>query len=530
MNKIIGFLITKENITLNIDFFNVGLDKVVLKYSGYNIHLWGVGNIHDYKIGNKYSLSFPLNDSLLDRNVLIGFENGSITVENDWLGSIPIFYNVKEKTISTIANFCLEDKTISDEGLKNFCEFGYSVFEQTIFKDVKFMRYFSKLVVKGDEMGIEYGDDPALGLFFEKESKESKEADVVSLIQEYISNIESNLNGDIIIPTSGGHDSRFLNYLIKDKNKIRSFTYGVSKNQRKSVEVVYAKKISEIYKTKWAQVELKEFNKYIDKWFEIYGFSTHLHGMYHIEFYANIIRSCSFNDPTLLSGIIGDAWSELGKFKIINTYNDLINLGYTHGISLESKYLNIATYSDNIKKLFFESNAEYLKNDKLKAIFAMRTKIILISYLTQIPEYFGLPVWTPFLNFEIVRATLNIKNDRRKDRIWQKDFFRKAGLNLEEMNLRSNRSNSLDYEIAKNTYFEMIDISLMKKYIKEDELVAINSKLKKFSVFDKFKNKFLLVPKIGWALKRLGFENVNLKYLCEYYIIKDIEKSIKYES
>ena len=45
-----------------------------------------------------------------DRNILISFENDKIIVENDWLGSIPIFYNQKENIISTLSNFCLKDK------------------------------------------------------------------------------------------------------------------------------------------------------------------------------------------------------------------------------------------------------------------------------------------------------------------------------------------------------------------------------------------------------------------------------------
>ena len=262
---------------------------LILKHSGYYIYLWGIGDIENYKINNKYSLSFPLHDSLLDRNVLLYFEDEKIIVENDWLGSIPIFYNPKAQIVSTISNFCIRDKSINNEGLANFCEFGYSVFEQTMFTDIKFMRYFSKLIISNNEIKIEYKIDPAIQDDFL--TKVSAEDDVIELMQEYISSIESKINGEIIIPTSGGYDSRLLNYLIKDKRRIRSFTYGISKDQSKSTEVVHAKKISEIYNTKWDQIELKDYYNYIDKWFSIYGISTHLHGMYHIEFYKKYYKN-----------------------------------------------------------------------------------------------------------------------------------------------------------------------------------------------------------------------------------------------
>ena len=439
MNKIIGFLITKNDVDIEIDFFNRGLSLLKKRCGPYNLYIWGIGNIEQCVIKGKYFLSFPLHDNLLDRNVLITLQDNKIIVENDWLGSIPVFYNPQELIVSTNCLFCLKDKTIHPEGLANFCEFGYSVFEQTMFKDVKFMRYYSKLIIESDNIKIEYKEDP----IYDKEflGKETTTKDVVGMMKTYISNIESNLDGAIILPTSGGYDSRMLNYLVENKSKIRSFTYGISKDQSQSCEVIYAKKISEIFKTKWEQIELKEYHKYIDKWFSIYGFSTHLHGMYHIEFYNRILERYSFVNPTLLSGIIGDAWAELGKFGKIDKKDDLINLGYTHGMNLDLNFL-MFYYDDSTKREYFNKNKTYLKNDKLKSVYAMRTKLILISYLAQIPEYFGIPVWTPFLNFDIVKATLNLPDEQRKSRAWERDFFRSVGLNLEDMNLKCVKSNN----------------------------------------------------------------------------------------
>jgi len=524
-NKLIGFIITTEKINPRIDYFNVGLKLFTITHNNYHIYLWGIGQIENYKINGKYSLSFPLNNSLLDRNILISIEGDEIVIENDWLGSIPVFYNPKEKIVSTISNFCLKDKKIHEEGLSNFCEFGYSVFERTIFEDVKFMRYYSKLIVSNEYIKIECKKDPVTEeSFLEKESNEN---DVISLMQDYVSKIESQIDGDIIIPTSGGYDSRLLNYLIKNKSRIKSFTYGISKDQTKSSEVVHAKKISEIYGTKWEQIKLKQFHRHIDKWFSINGFSTHLHGMYHIEFYYNILEKHKFNNPSFLSGIFGGTTSELGLFKSVTNYHDIINLGYTHGMDLELKYLK-KIVSEEIKKQFFEANKEYLKNEKIKTVFVVRVKLMLTSYLTLIPEYFGLPVWTPFLNFNIVRATLNIKDERRKNRIWQRDLFKNVGLNLEDMNLKSDKSNMLNYETAKSDYLEPIDTEMMKRFIKVEKIIEINTLLTNLTFFESIKNQLLVTPKIGGILRRLGFKSNFLKALFEYYIVKAIEMGLKH--
>jgi len=528
MNKIVGFLISKtKKLNLNIDVFNVGLKLIEVSYAGYYIYIWGIGDISKCKIQNKYCFSFPLHDDLLDRNIVLSLENNTITIENDWLGSIPIFYNSKENIVSTIANFCLKDKTIDEEGLSNFCEFGYSVFEQTIFKDVKFMRYYSKLIISNNGIKIEYKEDPVLSMLFLEKGYDEDE--VINLMQSYVSSIESKIDGDIVLPTSGGYDSRLLNYLIKDKDRIRNFTYGISKDQSKSTEVVHAKKISEIYNTKWEQIELNDYHSYIDKWFYIYGFSTHLHGMYHIEFYKKILVNNKLSKPSLLSGIFGDVWAGSINYKDINKPQDMINLGYTHGLNLNLKFLNIKSET-KIKDRVFSEIKEYLKSDKGKTVFTIRMKIILISYLTQIPEYFGMPAWTPFLNFEIVKAILNLNKDRRKARIWQKDFFKRVGLNLEDMNLKSDKRNRLDYDISKSVQIEKIDIELMKKYINEKRLIEINKLLSRISIYENLKNELLYIPKIGGLLRKLGLKNNYLIALSNYYVIKAIEKGLKYES
>lgn len=520
-------MISKEKKQINIDFFDVGLTQSIIEFEGYFIYFWGIGEIKNHKINGKIAFSFPLSESLLDRNILISFQGDKIIVENDWLGSIPVFYNIKENIISTISNFCIEGKTIDFEGLENFCEFGYSVFEHTFLQDVRFMRYYSTLTIDAQSgIKIDYKEDLVLEESFFKD--QSEENDVISLMQDYIGEVEKVTKGDIVLPTSGGYDSRILNYLVKDKKRIRSFTYGISKNQSESVEVTHAKKISEIYKTKWEQIELNRFHQYISKWFDIYGISTHIHGMYHIEFYTKILSKYKFENPTFLSGIVGDAWAGSIMYNDIKKQDDLISLGYTHGLNLDLGYLQFSNERIIIQKIFSE-NKDFLKNDKTKAVFTIRIKLMLISYLTQIPEYFGMPVWTPFLNFEIVKQTLNIDEDRRKNRIWQRDFFRKVGLNLEDMKLKSTWSNRLDYEAARHTHLEQLDVELMSTYVSRKRLLEINKYISSQSTWQKMKNELLYLPKIGGAMRKFGFKNKFLVALYDYYIIKTIEKGIKYE-
>lgn len=526
MNKIIGFTVSKNKINHNdIDVFKRGLSLVEFEKNGLYIYLWGIGDLTNCKIGEKYALSFPLSENLLDRNVLISFQNDDIYIENDWLGSIPIYYNSKELVISTLSLKTLKDKIIHPEGLNNYFEFGYSILEQTPFTNVKFMRYFSKLIINQNRIKIEYKRDPILQdrLFNKVEDEEV----VLKKIQDYIINIEKKTKEEIILPTSGGYDSRLLNICIKDKSRIRAFTYGISKKQSESFEVVHAKKISEILGTKWEQIQIGDYDKYTNEWFKIYGFSTHLHGMYHIEFYKKILERNNFGkNATFLSGIFGDVWAGNVKIEDIKSESDLINLGYTHGMSLDGNCFNLVN-NNKIKENFILRNNKLLNIKKIRPLLLIRLKLSLISYLTQIPEYFGFPVWTPFLNFDIVTSMLNIKEDRKKDRLWQKSFFAKNEIDLESMNLKIDKTNTLDYDSSKNYCFEPIDVELMQKYIKKDYLEKINYKLSHRNFIDDLKKKMLSIRYIGGALRRIRIKDDILESLYSWYIIKSIEIALK---
>lgn len=528
-NKLIGFTISKKEIDhTDIDIFGSNLSIKKINHNNLFIYLWGVGDINKCKIDSKYSLSFPLNASLLDRNILISFEDENIVIENDWLGSIPVFYNPNELIVSTLSRKTLNDKTIHPEGLNSYFEFGYSVFGQTPFNDVNFMRYFSKLVISANELNLIYKDDPIL----EKELFEhvEDENDVLNKIKSYVANVENHTTGEILLPTSGGYDSRLLNICVNDKHRIRSYTYGLSSDQSKSYEVVYAKKMSEILGTEWKQIELGHYHQHINDWYNIYGFSTHLHGMYHIEFYKKILEQDIFsNDVTFLSGIIGDAWSGNVNIPKIEGFTELFKLSYSHGMNLDKKNIEMVA-KKNIGKEFFEENKNFLDNKKTRIIQSMRFKIILLSYLTQIPEYFGFPVWTPFLNFDIAISMLNIQESRKKNRVWQKEFFIKNGLDLEPMKLNRNISNTLDYDAFDNFDFEPIDVGLMKEYIKEEYLFRINQKLSnKAVVIDDVINKLMSIRYIGGLIGLIGIKNDALDKLYSYCIIKSIEMGLKGE-
>ena len=497
----------------------------------YNLHLWYIGIIPTN--ANKFMFSFPQTDNLLDRNIVISLKNNEILIENDWLGSIPIFYNSKDLIISTIPGLCLRDRSFDMNGIENYFNYGYSVFEHTPFKDVKFLRYFSIISVSSSGMHVTYKADPILkeGLF----EGESTEQEAIGTIASYIQKVENTIPGKIIIPTSGGYDSRILNISIGDKSRICSYTYGLSRNQTESYEVVYAKKISEILGTKWEQIKLNSFNTYIDEWHRQYGFSTHLHGMYQIEFYDKILRTLGEEKQlTLLSGIFGDVWSGNISQKRIDSVQDLIKLGYTHGLSLGRGY-SLIDKPDSISTNYFEEHRKHLSSYNYQIVATIRIKIILISYLMSVPEYYGVPAWTPFLDFNVATTILRLPSQSKLNRSWQRKLFQTVGLDVENMKLKAAKSNSLDYEISKGHYFNPIDERIFENILDQGKLNQLNIKLNKFNrisdlierILAKYRIYGLWVSNVVHQLfRRLGIKAGSyVTHLGNYYIIKAVEKS-----
>jgi hypothetical protein len=524
MNKLIGFLITKNKPNFDLDFLKKKNTLIIIRKFGFNIYLWGIGDIKTCTVNQKYCFSFPLNTSLLDRNIVISFKKNCIYVENDWLGSIPIFYNKKNFIVSTISNFCKTDKIICKEGLFNFCSVGYSVHEQTIFENVKFLRYLSKIVINNREIKINCKPDILDRI---KKKSEVSEKKVFIDIKKYIKDYEKITSGNIIIPTSGGYDSRLLNCLVEDKSRILSFSYGVSKIQKESFEVIYAKKLSQHLKINWQQIKLSKYYKKINEWFQIFGFSVHLHGMHYYSFFEKILVKMQLKKAIVLSGICGDIWSGNHVISRINNYKNLGKLYLNHGMHLPTKYLNIKeNYTQ--RKIFYNLNKCSLNNEKIRLVFLVRFKIILLHYLISVPEYLGKITFSPFLNFNIANNILNINKKKRKNREWQKNFFKKNDIYFENLNIYAKKTNNLDFSAAVHSRFKKINIKLMSAYFSIKFLKRINNRINNITKVDHlFENMNEFLRRSGQFFKKFFFKKNYSNILNEYLIIKTIEKSIK---
>lgn len=214
------------------------------------------------------------------------------------------------------------------------------------------------------------------------------------------------------------------------------------------------------------------YHLYLNEWDELFGISTHAHGMYHIEFYNQILPKVAGKNP-FLSGIVGDAWAGNVGYQNISSASELGKISYNHGLNADSSQSNLISSYD-IREKFWLENADKLQNEFYQIVFLIRFKIILISYLMTVPSHFGFKPWSPFLDSEIALSMLTLPPSRRKNRIWQREFFQKNSLDLESMNLQVSIKNNLDYQGMCRIPVKPLDDRLLGEVVKSEYVQSIN--------------------------------------------------------
>jgi predicted SAM-dependent methyltransferase len=395
--------------------------------------------------------------------------------ETDWLGSTPVFYNEKTGATGHCVNDVIDfgNVELDPDGLAGYLDFGYSVFGRTPIKGVRFLEHSSQLLRHQDgRFEVRRLDDPALGML----GRRSNESDVLAMIEERVQRWERRVEGRLVVPTSGGFDSRLLTNMVRDKSRIDAFTYGISPRQEESSEVVYARRLSELLGTRFVHVPLGRFHEFLEDWDALYGASVHAHGMYHLEFFAKIASTGRLRPP-MLSGIIGDVWAGL-TIPPVDHPGNLVGFGYTHGVRVDPLAAAGLAVVTSSREEYFERKRGHLADPAFRVVEAMRHKMMLLNYLYRVPRYYGLDPWSPFLDIEVATAMLNIAPERRQNRVWQRDYFARLGLDVENHGLPCDRTNTLDMQGLDTIPVTGLDRDLLGDIFDKKWIDTINSGLR----------------------------------------------------
>lgn len=388
---------------------------------------------------------------------------------NDWLGTSPLFYHEKTHRISTDLEAVLDLRSLEfdPDGLRDYLDFGYCVFGHTPVRHVRFLTP-GKALHRSASGTLEetLGADPSDAIL----EGETRETEVIEQLREAVAAWEEKVAGTIVLPLSGGLDSRFLASMIRTPSRVRTFTYGISDRPERSSEVVFAREVAARLQLPWEQVQLNFIHSHLDAWDNLFGIATHAHGMYHFDFYTQI-RARLAATPNLLSGIVGDAWAGSIAPTPAVSPEDLLKFGHTHGS--DARDLNCRLrHTGAWRAQYWEEHRKRLAHPTQQVVEIIRLKMMLLRYLLRLPLALGFTPWSPFTDSELSLAMVRLPAARRKERRWQHDYFARCGLDLRGM--KSDRQNSLDYRAIIASPPPPLDVRRLSELFDPNEITAIN--------------------------------------------------------
>jgi hypothetical protein len=444
--------------------------------------------------------------------------------EADWLASQPVFYNEQTRRVSHNVNDVIDFRNLEfdADGFNNYLTFGYSVFQQTPIRHVKFLAPATRLTVRSDgSLALSSVADPVAAWL----GRTSSEADALDALEVAVRRWERSTDGDIVIPTSGGYDSRLLNWLVRDKRRIRSFTFGLSRRQEESHEVVYARALAQRLNTHWQHITLGDCHQYFDDWDLLFGISTHAHGMYQLEFYDRIAQTHSGGLP-LLSGIIGDAWAGDVEIEPICSPAELTRLGYTHGMHADTR-MSLLHSDGALAAEYFERNRDQLADERFRVVEAMRFKIVLLTYLLRVPAHFGFRPWSPYLQPDIALRMLTLPAQRRAGRRWQQELFARHKLDLETLPLPVDRRNTLNQQALARQPLRPLSVQLLREVLRPDYVRWINATVTQSgALWERFWS-VVMNRRWGRPFRRRGLRDRRMEAYCAYLTLRPIENALR---
>lgn len=441
----------------------------------------------------------------------------------DWLNSKPVFYNEYTGKISRNINDVIDydHVEIHPEGLYNYLDFGYVVFGQTPVKGVKFLPPNARIHYAEDAKKLEIHQDkddvPELL------DRETKPEDVLKLIEHEISKWKESIgeHENILIPLSGGYDSRLLISFFQQDERVTACTFTNNYTGEQNFEMVFAKEVAQRVNVAWKGFVLKDYLKYLDEWNALFGVSTHAHGMHQIEFFRRV--SEDKNQSYLISGIIGGPWGGGVDLPSINSPSDLNILGVRHQLHADPE-MSMLPHDFSIRTKYFEEHKEDLANPAYRVVEHIRIKIMLLRYLLLLPEYMGLKPWSPYLNKDVALAMLNLPEKYKANKSWMWEFLHANGLSINEQQMRYKPYTKRAFRaVIKQKPLELLDVDLLSPIINVDYLKWINKNVKRSSwawnvFYDSYNIRF-----VNRIHRELGIKDQRRQAWNAYRVIKPLE-------
>jgi asparagine synthetase B (glutamine-hydrolysing) len=395
--------------------------------------------------------------------------------ETDLFASHPVYYNEATGIASRNVNDVIEfgDLELDPEGFNAYLGAGYSLFQQTPVRGVRFLPPSARLW--RDAGGRLRVEEVPVDLDARLERRFTED-EVIDLLRARVQAAESAHEGEIVIPTSGGFDSRLLNLMISEPSRIRSFTFGPTSRQWDSTEVARARALAVKLGSRWERIPIAPFHSRLDEWDRAFGPVVHAHGMYQMEFYS-AVRSRLTGGELVLSGLGGDGLA--GKVDALAALplsgpGDVVRL-IQPGVMHADPSASVIPHHGTLQEEYFEGHREILSSPRRRVIEAVRFRIMLTHYLLRVPGLYGLADDAPFLDVDVATAMLSLPDERRSRRRWVREYLSSRGALFEE--IRGDSRYWLYWPVMRAQPLPPLDAGLLAEAVLPDYVHWVNRTL-----------------------------------------------------
>jgi asparagine synthetase B (glutamine-hydrolysing) len=396
----------------------------------------------------------------------------TLLFETDWLASRPVFYNEKTGAASHNANDVIDfaEVELDPEGLNAYLGTGYSIFGRTPVRDVRLLPCSARLWRRPD--GTLRIEEAPLDLARMLERRLSED-DVIELLQQRVRAAErAPRDGELVIPTSGGLDSRLLNLLVADPSQVRSFTFGPTQRQWDSVEVARACELARMLGSRWERVPIGRFHELLPQWDEAFGPAIHAHGMYQLEFFTQVAARVGAGS-LVLSGLFGDRFEGRADAYIpeVDSPRGVAGLVRTYGQHIRLSMSRVP-WTGALAEEYYETHREALATHVGRVIENVRFRMVLLHYLLRVPELCGLRVDAPFLDVDVATAMLTLPRERRLERRWVTDYIKRRSASLRHV--EGNQAYRLYWAAMRRRPLQPLDERLLREIVRPEYVRWIN--------------------------------------------------------
>lgn len=497
MKRNIAFFITtnkdKNSLKQSKNDFLALAKRFHYEYEEINLNIFTIGIIYEdnfeliqlddrleFTIGN-------LGDSNInnDRFLKIKVLKETIKIENDYAGSIPVYYSSKgHLSLSNIESFTMLDSQttqndFSYENIYGFMKYMHFIWDETAHNHIFSMLPDSSYSFNAIELNIniKYLKTVYSTKNFEEISDEKVSSELNKLNDELVYKSLEKYD-QIILPLSSGYDSRMILVSLAKrvdlKDKLYCFTYG----SIGSIEVEAGRRLTLELGVKWDFIDLplKFLTKeYLQDIHNVFGSSMHMHGMYQLEFFNEISKKIDIRkNACLTSGFMTGVPA--------GQHNSLLGIKNNNNLAKDmNKFPQSKYWSDEeLNQLEIFKNKNYTKkaNERFKMAFdrfegEIYQKAVMFDVWTRQRNFIGyyprtlewkIATVSPHMNKRYANFFMSISKKHLDDRLSVELMFSKyypkiASIVSNSNGLRSINSNSENIMLFVSRVFNKLNLN-----------------------------------------------------------------------